>query len=118
MAKEKREALRAAARGMREDKLPGTLPRNENWGVRGWGGTSGGKGEREGPERGRKNQEGTEGNSGLRGGGLRLGMRTGLGAAWPTRALAGGWQGWVSWDWEPGFGERRSAALRRCLNIH
>lgn len=32
MAKGKREALRAAARGMREDKLPGTLPRNENWG--------------------------------------------------------------------------------------
>lgn len=35
-------------------------------------------------------------------------MRTRLGAVWPTRALAGGWQGWVSWDCEPGFRARHA----------
>lgn len=28
-------------------------------------------------------------------------MRTELGSPWLMRALAGGWQGWVSWDFEP-----------------
>ena len=38
--------------------------------------------------------------------GLSLEMWTRLGAAWPMRALAGGWQGWVSWDFQPGFQTR------------
>lgn len=68
-------------------------------GVCGWGGTSGGTGEREGPERGRKNQEERKGTQ-LRVAGQDR-MRTELGAPWLMRALAGGWQGWVSWDFEP-----------------
>ena len=32
LGKGTREALRAAVRGTREEKLPDTLPRNENWG--------------------------------------------------------------------------------------
>lgn len=57
-------------------------------------------------EEGRKNKEGTEGNSERKIGGLSLGMQTQLRAAWPMRALAGGWQGWVSWDFQPSFQAR------------
>lgn len=85
MSKGTREALRAVARGTGEDELPGTLPRNENWGA--WVVRCLRRERRKGRTRERKEEPGRNGRE-LReesGGGVKTGCGPGLGRRRPCR---------------------------------